>query len=30
VAEVRNIFEKENIKYQISELGKVDTGEVEQ
>ena len=26
VAEVRNIFEKENIKYQISELGKVDTG----
>ena len=26
VAEVRNIFEKNNIKYQISELGKVDVG----
>ena len=26
VAEVRNILEKENIKYQIAELGKVDTG----
>ena len=26
VAEVRNIFERNNIKYQISELGKVDVG----
>ena len=26
VAEVRNIFEKENIPYQVSELGKVDVG----
>ncbi len=26
VAFIRNIFEKENIKYQISELGKVDVG----
>lgn len=26
VAEVRNIFEKNNIKYQVSELGKVDLG----
>ena len=26
VAEVRNIFEKNNIRYQISELGKVDIG----
>ena len=26
VAEVRNIFEKNNIRYQISELGKVDVG----
>ena len=26
VAEVRNLFEKNNIKYQISELGKVDVG----
>ncbi len=26
VAEVRNIFEKNNIKYQMSELGKVDLG----
>ena len=26
VAEIRNIFEKNNIKYQISELGKVDVG----
>lgn len=26
VAEVRNVFEKNNIKYQISELGKVDVG----
>lgn len=26
VAEVRNIFEKNNVRYQISELGKVDVG----
>ena len=26
VAEVRGIFEKNNIKYQVSELGKVDVG----
>ena len=26
VAEVRNIFEKNNVRYQISELGKVDIG----
>ena len=26
VAEIRNIFERNNIKYQISELGKVDIG----
>ena len=26
VAEVRNIFEKNNVKYQVSELGKVDVG----
>ena len=26
VAEVRNIFEKNNVKYQVSELGKVDIG----
>ena len=26
VAEIRNIFERNNIKYQISELGKVDVG----
>ena len=26
VAEIRNIFEKNNIKYQVSELGKVDIG----
>lgn len=26
VAEVRNIFEKSNVRYQISELGKVDVG----
>ncbi len=26
VAEIRNIFENNNIKYQVAELGKVDTG----
>lgn len=26
VAEVRNIFEKNNVRYQVSELGKVDVG----
>jgi aspartyl aminopeptidase len=26
VAEIRNIFEKNNIRYQVSELGKVDVG----
>ena len=26
VAEIRNIFEKNNVKYQVSELGKVDIG----
>ena len=26
VAEIRNIFEKNNIRYQISELGRVDIG----